>query len=88
MSCCDENDNIKTKIIELNYQIANLILERQQFYNKYEKIRDNYKYYIYSSYSDFYMIQELQKKYNKNELALLKPIFDTLIKYSHIYYKL
>ena len=35
MSCCDGADKIKTIIIELNTQIADLILERQKIVEKH-----------------------------------------------------
>tara|TARA_B110000027_G_C15980709_1_gene238586 strand:+ start:378 stop:665 length:288 start_codon:yes stop_codon:yes gene_type:complete len=88
MSCCDGADKIKTIIIELNTQIADLILERQKIVEKHELIRDQYKYFIYTPYRDFYMIQELQTKYNETELKLLKPIFESLIRDSYNHYKL
>lgn len=88
MSCCDRMDIIKTKIIKINTQISDLILERQQIFEHYESLRCQYKYYIYTPYRDFYMIQELQEKYNEKDLRLLKPVFESIIRYSYKQYKL
>ena len=41
MSCCDETDVIKTKIIKINTRIADLILERQKMFEQHEFFNPN-----------------------------------------------
>jgi hypothetical protein len=82
MSCCDRANLIKTDILNLNMQIAELILKRQKKVDKYEATISDTKFYFYSEYRDFYMIKALEEIYETNDLKLIKPIFESIIKNS------
>lgn len=82
MSCCDRANLIKTDILDLNKQIAELILERQKKVDKYEDIISDNKFYFYSEYRAFYMIKALEEIYNETDFKLIKPIFESIIKNS------
>ena len=88
MSCCDDSDDIKVGIIDINNKIAKLILERQEKIISYEAKMKQYKFYFYSEYRDLYMIRALEETYDTIEFKLIKPIFESIIKNSAHHYNL